>query len=204
MIQFAVTEANSFSGELFDHGRTIRLASGEVLHDVYDNCTELGMVVSGKLRLSRLLSSGCEIILKEFGPHEIYAELIVFTGEKYPGWLIAAEDSVVIEVEYSHVLKQLEDKESLLSFITGISQKMTHLTNKIEIMSLKTVQQKIAYCLLADGEMPLLSVSRTADYLGCSRESLSRAYSELEKNDSIVRENGGVKILNRKQLEDLF
>ena len=195
---------NIISDQLFNHGRMIELQRGEVLHSDYDKCRALGKVVSGKLRLSRPLSSGREIILKEFGPQEIFAELIVFSGENYPGWLIASESSTVVEVEYQHVLEYLEDRESLISFIHSISQKMNHLTNKIEIISLKTVNQKVAFLLISGESVSGKSVTEIAETLGCSREALSRALSELESGGVIMRENDDVKIKDLRALEALF
>ncbi|MBI9108979.1 MAG: Crp/Fnr family transcriptional regulator [Spirochaetales bacterium] len=195
---------NWVSDELFKQGRIIELQKGEVLHSDYDKCSALGKVVSGKLRLSRPLSTGREIVLKEFLPEELFAELIVFTGENYPGWLIASEVSTVIEVDYQHVLDTLSSRDALVTFISGISKKMNHLRDKIEIISHKTVKQKIAFSLLTDGRLRLPSITQNADYLGCSREALSRALSELEAAGVIVREKGAIRIKDRKSLEELF
>jgi CRP-like cAMP-binding protein len=195
---------NRISDELFKHGRIIELQKGEVLHSDYDGCRALGKVVSGKLRLSRPLTSGREILLKEFKSGEIYAELIVFSGENYPGWLIASESSTVIEVDYQHVLEHLSDRAALINFISSISKKLSHLTNKIEIMSMKTVKQKVAFLLLSENGLSGLSVTENADILACSREALSRALSELEFGGIIEREQNNIKIKNRRALEALF
>lgn len=204
MIQFAVDKDFSFSDELFNNGKIIKVVQGDVLHNEHHHCSALGKVLRGKLHLSRLLSSGREIIIKEFGPGEFFAELIVFNGDKFPGWLIASEDSEVIEVERSKVLEYLKDQESLISFITGVSRKMNHLTNKIEILSLKTVQQKVAYCLLVDGRLSISSITRTATQLGCSREALSRAVSELEQAKAVLRIGGRLIPKDTTYLESLF
>ncbi|MDC7227890.1 MAG: Crp/Fnr family transcriptional regulator [Spirochaetales bacterium] len=189
---------------IFRNGRIIELTEGEVLHNEHESCKALGRVESGRLRLTRQLSSGREIILKEFSPGEIFAELIVFTGAQYPGWLIATEKTTVLEVERKRVIEHLKDHDSLLEFITGISAKLNNLTSKIEIMSFKTVQQKIAYCILMNGSLPLPSVTRTADYLGCSREALSRAISELEHSGAITRASGSLTTKNERLLEELI
>jgi len=192
------------SDELFENGKVIKLQKGEVLHTDHDKCTSLGKVISGKLRLSRPLTSGREIILKEFEPEELFAELIVFSGENYPGWLIASESSTVTEVDYHHILEYLDDRDSMVTFICGISKKLNHLTNKIEIMSLKTVKQKIAFSLFSMSPLCVTSVTETANALGCSREALSRALTELEQEGAIVRQDGELRITERRVLEALF
>jgi hypothetical protein len=52
--------------------------------------TALLSIFWGRLRLSRVLSSGKEIVLKEFYPGEMFGELIVFTQGKYPGFALRA------------------------------------------------------------------------------------------------------------------
>jgi len=204
MIQFAVDKVISFSHDLFKSGRITKIAKGEVLHSYHHQCTALGKVLRGKLHLSRLLSSGREIIIKEFGPGELFAELIVFTGETFPGWLIGSEDSEVVEVELPKVMEYLKDQDALLSFITGISRKMNHLTNKIEILSLKTVKQKVAYCLLVDGELQISSITAASDHLGCTREALSRAISGLDQAGAVFRDAYRVTPKDSIYLESLF
>ncbi len=195
---------NTVFNELFRQGRQIELARGDVLHDVHDECKALGKIIKGKLRLSRILSSGREITFKEFIPGEIYAELLVFTGEPYPGWLIASENSTVIEVEFSHVLELLGNSVALIEFMSGVSRKTNHLANKIEILSFKTVKQKIAFYLLTENNPVISSVSGLSDNLACSREALSRALSEMAGNGIITRDGKDIRIKDKTELEKLL
>jgi len=199
-----VNTENIFFDELFEHGRIIELSRGDVLHDVHDECKSLGKILKGKLRLSRLLSSGREIILKEFGPGEIYAELLVFTGERFPGRLSASSKTSVAEVNLKHVLEHLTDRNALITFMSEISRKTAHLANKIEILSLKTVKQKIAFSLLTEDKIFLSSVSEFSDNIGCSREALSRALTELEQGNVITRQGNYLRIADKQALEDLL
>lgn len=191
--------------ELFKTGRTINLSRGEKLHTPMENCTSLGFVKSGRLGLSRVLSSGKEILINSFLPGDLYAELIVFSGESYPGWLTALEDTSVIELDLNSLLQILQDQSILLSFLSGISQKVISLTNTIEILSQKTVKQKIAYYMLAlpDGSFTE-SITGLAARLGCSREALSRALSSLESNKILQKKGVYISILNESELEAIL
>ncbi len=199
----------SFKDSLFNRGRKIKLEKGEVLHDSHEKCCAIGMVEKGKLRLSRVLSSGKEIFLKEFLPGELFGELIVFTEENYPGWLIASEPSTIREVGKSRLQNYLMNQDSLITYLSGISRKMTHLTDTIEIMSLKTVKQKIAFFLLSpdnnkSDNIHYFKISHLAIKLGCSREAVSRALSELENEKTIVKGKGFIRIRDLDLLEQLF
>ena len=194
-------------GDLFDHGRQIELDKGEILHRSEENCQALGMVLTGEIRLSRVLSTGKEIFLKDFRPGDLFAELIVFTGEQYPGWLAASEPSRIVEVKLSRVLEYLRGNDALVSYFAGISQKMAHLSNTIEVLSLKTVRQRIAHTLLC-GKIDDLGVrvgaSRLAAYIDCSREAVSRALTVMESDGLLERTPESLVIRDRKRLENLL
>ncbi len=202
-----MVEKKEIENNLFKLGKIKRLKKGEVLHNPTDKCVALGRVEGGNLKFSRILSNGKEIVIREFCPGELFAELIVFTGEYYPGWLIASEDSYVTEVPLPPLLEYLKESDSLISFISGISQKLSHLSKTIEILSLKTIRQKIAYTLLlhqrSEFEIPP-NISEYAVRLGCSREAVSRALAEMESEKIIIRDDKDIKIAQLELLEDLL
>lgn len=191
--------------ELFKSGKTIYLSSGEKLHSPMEKCTSLGFVKNGHLGLSRVLSSGKEILINSFVPGDLYAELIVFSGESYPGWLTALEDTTVIELDLKSLLHILQDQSILLSFLSGISQKVVSLANTIEILSQKTVKQKIAYYMLSIADKKISeSITSLAARLGCSREALSRALSDLESDGILQKQGAHIIILNELNLEGIL
>lgn len=190
--------------ELFENGREIELSAGSVLHDVHDTCTSLGKIVSGRLRMSRVLSDGREIFLKEFLKGEIFGELLVFTGKNYPGRLTASVKTEILEVPFEDVLDYLNNRDSLISFMNSIAQKNRHLADTIEILSLKTVKQKIAFSLLMKNELEMTFVTELADKLVCSREALSRALAQMEQSGLICRKSGIITPEDKYGLESLF
>ena len=189
---------------LFMNQKQIKLHKDDIFHDVHEKCRSLGKVISGRLRLSRILSSGREIILKEFLPGELIGELLMFTGNFYPGWLIATEETTIVEVPFSSVLDFLRESDSLISFMNSIALKNNHLVDKIEILSFKTVKEKIAFSLLLYGELKITSVKELADNIVCSREALSRTLSEMEKDELIMKKTDRILVADEFALEDLF
>ncbi len=199
---------NVFQPEvLFEKGKTIKLSKGGVLHSPLEKCRAIGFVKSGTLRLSRILTSGKEIYINEFKEGEIFAEMLVFSSENYPGWLIASEETTVIELKLNHLLEFLKEDETLISFFKEIYSKISDLTNTIEILSQKTVKQKIAHYLLTqrnqNNQSPV-SVTGISKKLGCSREALSRSISELVNRKIIKQTKNSIQIKNRVLLEDLL
>ena len=207
-----MTPERSVFENLFSGGERIELRKGEILHRSDERCRAMGLVLSGEIRLSRVLSTGKEIFLKDFREGDLFAELIVFTAEYYPGWLIASEPSRVVEVKQADVLEYIGANELLISYLAGISRKMAHLSRSIEILSLKTVRQKIAFSLLnteenteksSGGGIPV-NVTRFASEINCSWEAVSRAFSAMEADGLVKRYLGFVVIPDKQRLESLI
>jgi CRP/FNR family transcriptional regulator, dissimilatory nitrate respiration regulator len=190
---------------LFSGGKVIELARGETLHTPMEPCRSLGLVQEGRLGLTRLLSSGKSILINDFNPGDSYAELIVFSGDSYPGWITAIEKSRVVELGLASLLSLLKNSNTLFSFLASISEKVINLTNTIEILSQKTVKQKVSYYLLSNpGTGVSDSISGLASRLGCSREALSRALSELVKVNAISKARSTISIADEAALEDIL
>ena len=200
------SEGSVFS-DLFEKGKQTELDKGDILHRSDEKCRAIGLVLSGELRLSRVLSTGKEIFMKDFRAGDIFAELIVFTAEYYPGWMIASEPSVVVEVEWAQVLQYLGGNENLIPYLAGISRKMAHLSHRIEIASFKTVREKIAFVLLNEkgGKSGIpVNITRLAEEISCSREAVSRAFNSMEAEGLLERTAGKMVVPNKKGLEDIL
>ncbi len=195
---------------LFRNAEPIILNKGDVLHRSTEHCRTMGLVLSGEIRLSRVLSTGKEIFLKNFRQGDLFAELIVFSAENYPGWLIASEPSRVAEVKQSQVLAFLGGSDPLISYLESVSRKMTHLSRSIEVLSLKTVRQKIAFALLNEetGTQGVpMNITRFAGDIYCSREAVSRELSAMEAEGLLKREDGIILLPgdeDKKRLESLI
>lgn len=192
--------------KLLHNGITKAFKRGDILYRPTDTCKSIGRVTEGSIRVSRVLHSGKEITIKVLNSGDYYAELIAFSELNYPGWIIASEDCKVVEVPILKVLELLRDRDNLKFFLSNIAKKVTKLTNNIELLSFKTVKQKLCY-LITSSEKDTYQIDSISDLsitLGCSREALSRAISELVISKTISFTNGVIKILNDVQLEEVF
>lgn len=191
---------------IFDMGIEKKYKKGEVIYTSQDKCHSMGRIETGSVKICRVLPSGKEIILKEIHKGENYAELIIFSDTTYPGWIIANEDVVIKEVSRNVLFKSLENKNNLELFLSGISHKMTTLTDKIELLSFKTVKQKLLYLVTKQNTLSMenINVSNLAVVIGCSREALSRAISSLVSGGIISYSENRIDILNEDLLDRIF
>ena len=133
----------------FDDARRIELDRNEVLHRADEKCVNLGYILSGRLLLKKYLSSGKELYIAEFYPGEMYGELLVLAGEEYKGWLIADEKTEVLELDINSLNKLMSDSSFKKMYFHRISEKVSKMTERIEILSYKKVSDRIILYLLS-------------------------------------------------------
>lgn len=160
--------------------RTLTLDKGETLFSPMDNSNHLGVILSGSFNMIKLLSSGKELIIDKLGAGRLFGELICFSGKNYPAWIKAASISKVVLIRKEVLLTLFANQDFLVSFMNRISQKSLNLTQKVELLSLKRVEQKIAYYILNLGQINC-PISKLAEFLGVTRESTSRAVNKMRK-----------------------
>ncbi|MBL7005633.1 MAG: Crp/Fnr family transcriptional regulator [Spirochaetia bacterium] len=198
-------------GFLRSQGKILTVCKEAVVHTQMEKCTSVGFLLKGTLRMTKILSTGKEFVLRNLTSGEMYGELICFAENTYPCWIVATEKSIIFEIPTESMFTLLQKNPFLRAFMKSLSEKSLHLTNTIELLSLKKVNQKLAYCLLLYSEREGLSsfklevsVTDLAAQLGSSREAVSRALSELENLGYIKREGAKVIILHHAELENML
>ncbi|QEN05345.1 Crp/Fnr family transcriptional regulator [Thiospirochaeta perfilievii] len=196
----------TWNDSIFENGIEKKYSKCDVIHTSEDICYSMGRVESGSVKICRVLPSGKEIVLKEITAGETYAELIVFLNINYPGWIIAKEETVVKEISEVKIFEYLKMRENLESFLYGISNKMLGLTDKIELLSFKTLKQKLIFLITKNNNLTIKEVviSDLASSLGCSREALSRSISDLVSEGVISHKNNEIRIINEDKLDKIF
>ena len=191
--------------------RKVKINKNEFLYTTSDVCDCLSVVLSGRLRASKMLPSGAEQIVKYLVEGEVFGEGFVFTGETYQTNIIGERSSIVMEVPLKTLIKAFENSVFLLSFLKGFSMKVYNLSNLIDVLSLRTVKQRLAKYLIelstrcgsTTFELPFTR-SCLADNLGTVREVVSRTISGL-KADGIIKTDGNhVEILDIRRLERIL
>lgn len=168
-----------------DHGKLKTFKKGETLFTPMDSCNHLGVILMGSINMIKLLSDGRELRIDKLRAGNIFGELFCLSGKKYPAWIKADEKSKVLLIKDSLLLSLLKNEEFLKSFMNKITLKSINLTHKVEVLSLKKVEQKIAYYILNFGEINC-SISKLAEFIGVTRESASRAYNRLKSRGYLI------------------
>jgi len=198
--------------EVLSGSRTITSLSNQIIYTPEDKCDSLSIVLKGKLRISKLLPSGQEQIIKHLEKGEVFGEALVFAGRKYASHVVSEEDSEILNIPKEVLLRAFKNQRFLLSYLRSISEKTLNLSGIIEMLSLATVKKKIASYLL---ELSLEKETRffklpcskkmLANLMGSTREVVSRNFSELQREGIIfMPDRNTVEIRNLKRLEGIL
>ena len=184
----------------FEKGETV-VRQGDVINAMY-------LLVKGVVRTQMITEEGnaLEIDLLEavipLAPAFIYA-----SNNKFPVDVIAMEPCTFLKISKSAWLKEMINNEKLLiNFLTLNSNMTVFLSQKIQMISLKSLRHKLSIFLLEKTTLEknyfILKRSRTqlAEYFGVQRPSLARTIKELE-DETIITTNGRVvTVLDRNRL----
>lgn len=185
--------------DILNRGNRIRLRSREVLFRQGDPAYKCFLVLSGRLKLSKLHDLGKEAILRYIGPGEATAILSVFKGKEYPATAetIGATDVVGWDKQ-TMVQLMLEYPPLAVNMLRCAINRLDELQNRYLEICTEQVEQRIARALLRimkqsgrrqeNGiriDFPL-SRQELADYTGTTIYTVSRILSTWEKKGWIT------------------
>ena len=158
-------------------------------------CDELSILLKGSIHIESVNYSGKVFIVQQYGQNEIFGEALIFSNKHYyPVTVVAQENETkVMYLRKTDILKLFQFNQDIsANFISIISNKMTFLSQKIRLLALNTIRQKMSLYLLDNykgknaSKIPILgSKKNIADLFAVTRPSLSRELIAMKK-DGII------------------
>lgn len=183
---------------------------GEIIAMEGEDCTAMGMVLSGNLELRKEFPAGHYMTLTYLDVSDVFGEVIVFSQmHKYPATIIATTDAEILFLDSGAILKLMEGCESVTrNFVSILSNKILMLNKKTSILSFKTIEEKVASYILEEYKaknnltfnIPL-NRKELAGYLNVPRPSLSRTMAAMKDQGLIDYYQNTIKILDLENLE---
>lgn len=170
----------------------------EIIFDIGNNVTSVAYIIDGCVQLSKDDYEGNKIIIKHLTKADTFAESMVFAGTSKS--LICAkaiEDTTVLFLNFKRILYTCSNscpfhRRLIENIIKIISLKNLMLQERIELLSKKTIKERILNMLLkeklkSDKEIFQIPYSREqmAEFTGVDRSALSRTLSKM-KTDGII------------------
>ena len=142
-------------------------------------------------------------------PNPLAPAFLFAENNRFPVDVIALEEVEVVLIFKESIMKQLARNEHFLhGFMTFNSNRVHFLSERIKLLSTKTIKGKLAqYILARTSDMRFtmdMNQTTLAEYFGVARPSLSRSIAEM-MDESIIRLKGqNGQILNLVKLKRLL
>ena len=185
-------------------GNLKRFPAQAVLVNEGDRTDSLFIVVSGRVKVYASSAAGKEVILSTLGPGDYFGELALDGGERSASVMTLEPTSCVI-VNGANLRAFLADHPDFAQhLILKLIGRVRSLTDSVKSLALEDVYGRLVKLLqtlsMPEGEhrvMPhRLTQQDMAEYVGSSREMVSRILKELTTG-GYVRSEGGRLVLLR-------
>lgn len=177
---------------------------GEIITSYIENRKQLCILKEGKAELIRTDFNGDETVLEYFTSGNLFGELFYSITSNTQLNVMAKEDVKVLFIQeefFSHNCNKLCKYHDFImkEMINLISEKMIQLTNHIEILTKKSIREKLltyfsSLSYLKSSKIIHLPLSLTAlaSYLSIDRSAMMREMKYLEEEGFIKREKNKI------------
>jgi CRP/FNR family transcriptional regulator len=182
----------------------MRLPAGSTLFRERDACGGFPMVLRGRVRISRLLADGRELVLYDVGPGEscVLSTSCLLGDARYN-----AHGECETDVELALLPRELFDRliaehpPFRNAVFNLFGERLVRLVELAEAVGFKRVEQRLAAALLGVGRELHMSHEKLAQRLGASRETVSRALKVFEGSGWVRLRRGTIEILQPQALQ---
>lgn len=168
---------------------------------------EFGVITSGTVQISCDDINGNQMIMATVSRGDMFAESLAVTGAaESPIYAAATEDTCVVWLKAAPIRANFADTplkaKIIANFISAVAHKCLGMNDRVQILSKKTIREKVITYLsqLSEREKRsefLLPMDRQdmANYLGVERSALSRELSRMQQEGIISYHRNYFKIL---------
>lgn len=183
---------------------------GEFIARQGDRVMCLYMLTKGRVKTEIVSDSGLALSVEEISaPYPLAAAFLFADDNHFPVDVMALEDCEIILISKSSIEKQMARcPEFLRGFMAFIANRVRFLSERLKIFSQKGIKAKVAYYILQQDKNGTFELGRSiaslAEYFGVERPSLSRAISEMVRDEIIEFDAGKGIILNYNGIKELL
>jgi CRP/FNR family transcriptional regulator, nitrogen oxide reductase regulator len=163
-------------------------------------------VVEGKIRISKLASTGKEIVLAFFGPGEMVGEVAVFENKPYPASAQSIESTRLLGIQKTAFMDFLmKHPQTALRIIAVLSGRLRDSQSRLRDLAGERVEQRLARMLLMLSAKigPVLPFTRQeiSDMAGTTTETTIRILSQWKDRGIVSSVRGKITIDDETKLK---
>lgn len=189
----------------------ISLERGEVLFEQGDEGDALFAILEGTLEVSFLAMSGRKLSLTLMRPGEIFGEIALFDNGPRTATIAAAERSRVLRVRQGDVMEQIRQHPDLavdLIRLAGLRMRWmgSQLNEQVFLpMPIRLARKLLHLSGLQDDPSTRITLSQSelAEFVGATREAVSKTISTWKRDNVVEASRGGLMIQDFEALREL-
>lgn len=192
-------------------------SKGEQVARQGDLVKALSILVKGSVKSEMITENGGILTIEVIKAPRPLAPAFLFASENYfPVDVTALEECTVVSIPKDEVLRLFQkDTNFLEHYIIYNSNVTQFLSQKLQILTIKTIRGKLAHYLLEQLSIARLSnpnnksftmdknQTELAKYFGVSRPALARTLSSIQQEGAIKTERNRVEILDKTLLQKM-
>jgi len=183
-----------------------KFPKGSLIHTSGEKVEKLIILIDGEVITEMVDFNGKILEVERIKSPDILASALLFSKDNLlPVEVLAVKDVALLYIEKGDLIRLFQGNDALLlSFLEDIGEKFQFVTAKLRVNSFHTIREKITMYLLnlynqqnKSSELTIpLTLEELANLFGVTRPSLSRVFSEMQKEGLFVK--SGNKIILRK------
>ncbi|MTI03755.1 MULTISPECIES: Crp/Fnr family transcriptional regulator [Alphaproteobacteria] len=189
----------------------ITLDQGQVLFEQGDEGDALYALIEGMLEVSFLAMSGRKLALSLMRPGEVFGEIALFDNGPRTATITAAVPSRVLRVRRDDVMNQIRKQPDLaVDMIRLAGLRMRWMGAQLNEQVFLPMPIRLARKLLhlasqqdSPSERITLSQSELAEFVGATREAVSKTISNWRRSNVVEASRGGLVIQDFDALRQL-
>jgi CRP-like cAMP-binding protein len=183
----------------------------------HETGSALFVIISGKVKISRVSDDGKEVILTILSDSDFFGEMALLDGLTRSANVTAMEDTEMFLIQRNDFLNLLEEHpEVTIALVQELTQRLRSADMKIKSLSLKDAEGKVANVILqlADNvgrikqgkvEIEKLPFQHDlANMAGTSRETISRTLHAFAKKGLVELEGSKLRIVNYEKFRESY
>lgn len=187
----------------------VRLQPGEVLFEQGDEGQALYAVASGVLEISILSRDGRKLALDVMRPGALFGEIALFDPGKRTATVTALEATTLRQVKNADILREVERTPKLaidLIKLAGLRMRWMNrqFSEQVFLPMPSRLARKVLHLTVEGGAAPAmlaLSQAELAEFVGATREAVSKTLSAWKRLGIIDASRRGLVVLDRDALQ---
>jgi CRP/FNR family transcriptional regulator len=162
----------------------------------------LHILVKGVVKVYKTLSNGNEVVIHNFYPPTMVAEMPGLEHIPYPANAVCETEATLILIDYDRFEKEfLKDPDISFNIIRSLTKKIKHLDAALtSTVTMSAAQRCAAFIRENPGLFATLKQKKVAEILNITPETLSRTLKKFKEAGAIATQGGKPVIVDAEKL----